>query len=131
MQCVAHLQECCNSLSVATFNADVLAEHSRKLCLLWVALEETAADDNWRIKPKLHLFQELCEAGSCPSTCWTYRDEDFGGTLARLSRRRGGHNRSQGLAKSVLLRFMACELQKGQLAFTLGGRCIVHSVWLL
>jgi hypothetical protein len=38
MQCAAHLQECYNSLSVATFNADVLAEQSRKLCLLWVAL---------------------------------------------------------------------------------------------
>lgn len=106
IQCITHLAQCYRCLSVPLFNPAVLEEHSRKLCLLWVALEEYTADDSWRIKPKLHLFQELCESGSCPSTCWTYRDEDFGGTLARLSRRRGGHNTPRGLAQSVLLRFL-------------------------
>lgn len=108
-QCAAHLLACYNCLSAASFQPDLLADHSRRLCLLWVALEAATPDDNtiWRVKPKLHLFQELCESGSRPSTCWTYRDEDFGGSLARLSRRRGGNNSPCSTAESVLYRFIA------------------------
>ena len=52
----------------------------------------------WGLKPKLHLFQELCEnAQTNPSLSWTYSDEDFGGTLSALATRRWGqHPHSSG-----------------------------------
>lgn len=108
-QCAIHLAACYECLSAASFSFPALQEHSRRFCLLYVALEAVSQSDTaWRVKPKLHLFQEMCEAsGACPSTCWTYRDEDFGGTLAKLSRRRGGANTPQNTAKVVLQRFMA------------------------
>jgi hypothetical protein len=90
-QCAVHLLACYSCLSAASFDSEVIAERTRKLCLLWVALEAAAPEPRlWRVKPKLHLFQHLCEAGSRPATCWTYRDEDFGGSMARLGSRRMG-----------------------------------------
>ena len=75
----------------APFADDLLAENCRRLCLLMVALEEAAVSPAWRIKPKMHLVQELCEQGlgDRPALMWTYRDEHFGGALAKLARRRG------------------------------------------
>jgi len=101
------LASCYDALSHTTFLADDLKKHCRKFCLLTVALE--AADEKlWRVKPKLHLFQELCEMQtSCPADSWTYRDEDFGGTLAKISRRRGGNNSALGTGRSVLQKFAA------------------------
>ena len=88
--------------------AAALKENSRKFALLFVALEARSEPPAWRVKPKLHLFQEMCETtDSCPSLCWGYRDEDFGGSLSQLSRRRGGSNNPASTAKSVLVRFMA------------------------
>ena len=89
------------------FVAVDLTRHSRTCCLLTVALE-AANKKLWRVKPKMHLFQELCEMqSSSPADSWTYRDEDFGGTLAKVSRRRGGLNSPLGTARSVLQRFAA------------------------
>ena len=87
-----HLSQCYVSLSDSSiFFADALREHSTKFALLYCALETTATNDwSWRVKPKLHMFLELCSEGSRPATFWTYRDEDFGGSVSRLSRRRGG-----------------------------------------
>ena len=67
-------------------------------------LEKKAPE--FRIVPKLHFFQELCEMTDInPSLTWCYRDEDFGGSLAAMSRVRGGANRAANIAKSVLLKF--------------------------
>ena len=44
----------------------------------------------WRVMPKMHLFLEMAMEGGEPAKNWVYRDEDFGGTAARLIRRRGG-----------------------------------------
>lgn len=102
------LSGCYDALRTDTFDTSVLAERSRKMCLLLVALESVAPFPEWRIKPKLHLFQELAEmTGTCPSDCWLYRDEDFGGSLAQLSRRRGGHNRPHTTGLTVLTKFGA------------------------
>ena len=61
----------------------------------------------FKVIPKLHLFQELAEMSDiCPSLTWCYRDEDFGGSLASLSRIRGGWNKAAQVAKNVLLKFM-------------------------
>ena len=93
------------------FSADLLAKHSLRFSLLCVALEDST--DNWHVKPKLHLFQEMCEMhedlGERPSAFWTYRDESFGGSVARLARTRG-RNTASSVAKSMLQKFMAKHL---------------------
>ena len=107
-QAAFHLQGCYNQLTRATFDHSLLKEHSRKFALLSVALESASPGKAWRVKPKLHLFQEMCEMqSSCPSTCWTYRDEDFGGTMMQIGRRRGGSNNPVATAKVALCKFMA------------------------
>lgn len=105
---VVLLHTCYQMLSSDSFDAQVLARSCRRLALLLVALEQRAHQPDWRVKPKLHLMQELCEVDqSRPSTCWLYRDEDFGGSVAHLSRRRGGANRPHTTGWGVLRRFMA------------------------
>ena len=34
----------------------------------------------WGLKPKLHLWLEVCASRASPFLFWTHRDEDFGGT---------------------------------------------------
>jgi hypothetical protein len=102
------LSRCYQCLSSSSHNHELLASSCKQFCLLYVALEATAIGKLWRVKPKLHLFQELCEMStSRPVTCWTYRDEDFGGTMSRMSRRRGGRNSPYSTARSLLLKFVA------------------------
>ncbi len=88
------MDACYASLSSQTpFNAEELANNSRRFALLYVSLEEHYGPDvkDFRVKPKLHQFQEMCEMGhSNPSQSWTYRDEDFGGYGAATARRKGG-----------------------------------------
>ena len=38
---------------------------------------------------------------------WTYRDEDFGGTVAKYSKRRGGKNTPLSTGRNVLMNFYA------------------------
>ena len=66
-----------------------LPSNSRKFAALLVVLETHNAS-RFHVTPKLHLFQHMAESGSLPSRCWTYRDEDFGGSVAAVSRRKGG-----------------------------------------
>ena len=59
----------------------------------------------WGLKPKLHLWLELCASGTSPSLFWTYRDEDFEGTCALGMQERRAferHCRFQGLAQPFL-----------------------------
>ena len=53
------------------------------------ALRDASADPDWRIKPKMHLFMEMVSFTDQPQKTWTYRDEDFGGLVARQSRMKG------------------------------------------
>lgn len=103
-----HLQACYANLSPAAFNADDLQLNCKKFCLLYAALEEMTNDrSKWHIKPKMHMFMELCEQRTCPSLHWNYRDEDAGGGVMQLARRRGGSNSPGATARNMLLRFMA------------------------
>lgn len=107
-QCGFHLMECYNALHRETHSALLLAEHSRKFCLLYVALQDCSEDPLWRCKPKMHLFQEMCEMSTGnPADAWTYRDEEFGGCIASASKRRGGANNPGSLSATVLMRFAA------------------------
>jgi hypothetical protein len=73
-----------------------LSRASRRFANAYSALEaselqKNAASAHWRIKPKLHLFQELCEFGKrSPRLFWCYMDETFGNVCAKLAVRRGG-----------------------------------------
>ena len=101
-----HLSRCYECLDHQNFSIAVLKEHCRKFCTLYAALVHDSDHAQWRLKPKLHLFQEMCEmAASNPSLTWTYRDEDFGGALALMGRRRGGPKSVTSTAENVLRRF--------------------------
>jgi hypothetical protein len=103
-----HLNECYKNLSRDVYNPDTMADNARKFCLLQVGLEQFHPDTKlWRVKPKLHLFQHMAESKSCPSSSWNYRDEDFGGGLSRMSRRRGGKDSPWATSSRVLIAFVA------------------------
>ena len=97
------LAACYENLSEAAFDSARLAASCKRFCFLYVSLASWSEDPLWRVKPKLHLMQELCEyTDNRPSQCWNYRDEDFGGTVAKLSRKRGGHNKPHVTGVMVL-----------------------------
>ena len=102
------LQACyAAALSQDTFNREVFSESCRRFAALLVALEGAAPEGRlWRVKPKLHLFLELSREHAPPSLSWTYRDEDFGGSMAALARRRGGMLRPAATSAGLLRRFM-------------------------
>ena len=92
------------------FDPEKLKQSARRFAALYVQLERYHPDD-WRVKPKLHLFLELCEfvaplRGS-PTLFWTYRDEDAGGECAHMANRRGGPHTAKAVASSLLSRFIA------------------------
>ena len=98
--------------SKSIFHEDIASSESTKFALLYVALHDelSPADDRqFRIKPKLHLFLHICSDGSKPSLYWNYRDEDWGGTVAHLSRRRGGLCSVSAVSSNCLLRFVENE----------------------
>jgi len=102
-QVAIELAACYENLSEATFDSARLAASCKRFCSLYVSLASWSEDPLWRVKPKLHLMQELCEyTDNRPSQCWNYRDEDFGGTVAKLSRKRGGHNKPHVTGVMVL-----------------------------
>jgi hypothetical protein len=91
-QATLQLNACYSLLSRDLWNPQELAIAGQRFLLLYVSLSDSDPEGMfWRFKPKHHLFQELCEFDECcPSQNWTYRDEDMGGTVAAISRRRGG-----------------------------------------
>jgi hypothetical protein len=110
-QAAKHLCSCYDNLEAETFDPEHLRNSSRQFCLQYKALQTFHEGTNkWRLKPKFHLFQELCEMSkACPSATWTYRDEDFGGTVATYVRRRGGPVSAHTAARSLLHRFLSAH----------------------
>ena len=99
-----------NSFCQATFK-----ELTRKFPLLYLALEQSSPEGLWKFKPKFHLLQELAEFDQVlPSLSWTYRDEDWGGSVAAAPKRRGGTNSAHSTSwKNVLMKFRAQNLVPG------------------
>ncbi len=91
------------------FDPAVMATASRRLATLYVALDETTPPPLWRVKPKLHLMQELCEhiapVDGNPRSYWTYTDESFGGLMAEVARKRGGRLEPASAPHRLLKRF--------------------------
>ena len=76
--------------------------HAKRFAVQLVSLAEVRPQ-TFRVKPKLHLLMELSlEKSSSPSSCWTYRDEDFGGSLATFAVRRGGKDTPYATSSNTL-----------------------------
>ena len=93
------------------FNAQAMKDESFKFRTLLRALEayhSGAGGNKWRLKPKLHLMEEICEKQTdCPIHHATYRDEDSGGAMARWAKRRGGYNSVASTSRNALTKFCA------------------------
>ena len=113
IQMAKHLDQLYATLSSSTiFRQDLMETHSKQFCILYSGLEmihRRRKSKVWRIKPKFHLMQELCEMteGANPAASWTYRDEDYGGSVAGMSRRKGGHRTAEGISRNFLLKWSA------------------------
>jgi len=84
-----HLTHCYQALakSSAACRDEALYFSSRDFVLQTQALHLAGDGVAFRSKPKTHMFLEMCsQPGVVPSTCWCYRDEDFGGPIARQSK---------------------------------------------
>ena len=82
-----------------------MKDHSIGFALQYVALHDHFNEDDDRlfiIKPKMHFFLLLCSEGGRPSRNWCYRDEDFGGSISKAARRRGGMSRPMTTSMKVL-----------------------------
>jgi hypothetical protein len=86
-----HLAACYECLSqTVPDRRERMAHQCRAFSLQYSALAASSPDGiMWRVKPKLHIFQHLCEEHGSPSLHWTYRDEDYGGSIAAMARMRG------------------------------------------
>ena len=101
-----HLHMCYKALSLQESQIDIM-DQSIRFARQYVSLFRAMPENSraWRIKPKLHMFLELCAEEGKPSMSWCYRDEDFGGSVARLSQRRGGILSVKAFSTNLLERF--------------------------
>jgi len=97
-----------------SFDAGRLATLSTQVADKFSKLEAEARRDGklaWKVKPKLHMMQELLEYQSHelgnPRGYWEYRDEDFVGLVSRLAARKGGPATPKACARGVLQRYRA------------------------
>ena len=66
-------------------------------------------EKRWQIRPKLHMFLELCAERGPPSCSWNYREESFGGSVSHQGHRRGGFSTPLAMSRGVLTKFCAKE----------------------
>jgi hypothetical protein len=99
-----HLHNCYEALrKTVIFRRDTMTTNGKRFVLLYDALTQRHPAF-FRCKPKLHLFVHLTQE-SDPKANWTYRDEDFGGTVSRISRRRGAPMTRKAFFANVMDRF--------------------------
>lgn len=100
-----------DQLSGAVYVAERMSQAIREFLLLYKSLSDISKAEGkvrlWKIKPKHHLMAEIGMTADLPSLNWCYRDEDFGGTCAKLCRRRGGKNSVLSTGKAFLLKYSA------------------------
>ena len=101
------LLDCYNCLSSDSLNWRAeLPRASKDFAIQFAALQAASTNKrDWKIKPKMHQFLEMCQGNSKPNMSWCYRDEDFGGSIAQLCRIKGGcwRNVSAYAGKMLLL----------------------------
>ena len=90
-----------------SFHAPSFQRAARSFLLQKKSLEEAMGTGShlWILKPKFHMMFELAQTGNCPAMSWNYRDEEAGGTLARMSRSRGGLQNPWSVSSRCLQRF--------------------------
>ena len=103
--CASHLDACYQCLSLEGEGPAHLQEHSIRFASQWVALERFFPE-RWHCKPKMHMFLELCSQKIEPTKTWLYRDEDFGGSLAKFAKRSGGKLSAKTTSANLLHRYM-------------------------
>ena len=96
------------------WDVDKCAAWSLQVATCYEALEKEAENGgglSWRIKPKLHMMQEMHEYQSYvvgnPKNHMEYKDEDFCGETASLATRRGGANTHAANALGVMAKYRA------------------------
>jgi hypothetical protein len=101
-------------VSSPTLQVHLIKDTSMRFALLYSALEQRGIaqgrDWSWRMKPKLHMLQELLEyqveeMGASPSEFWVYRDESWCGWLGTVGGRRGGRKVAGTVALNLIDRF--------------------------
>ena len=100
------------AMDTSPFDQGLAAASCRKFCLLYAALNKEAKDDRfWRIKPQMHLFQELAEFQTeslgNPRHFWAYKDESFMGFLAQIAANRGGGHTAQTTPLKTMNKYLA------------------------
>jgi len=116
MHVIKNLLEVSLCLSESPYDSNRATMACRRCCLLYVQLAEAALSTgdslSWRVKPKLHMFQELIEFVSPefgnPRHFWTYKDESWGGFLSAMATRRGGPKFAATTALNLLRRYRCC-----------------------
>ena len=107
--CMRHLSNCYSFLSrPLEAREETLIDHALAFHTTLRTLHELNAK-RWQMRPKLHMFMELCLEGGSPSTSWNYREESFGGSLSRQSHRRGGFGTPLAMSRGCLTKFCAKE----------------------
>ena len=79
-----------DSLSAqAVYRNDVMRKSCKAFALHCIEAEKLSPI--WRIKPKLHMMQEMIEMEEdCrPNLYWNYRNEDFGGAVVTMAKGSG------------------------------------------
>ena len=104
MQCLSKCYSCLSHAPDAP-GPDVLKHEAIKFKAQVVALHNSKPNA-YALPPKMHWFEELASEGHNPSDTWNYRDEDFGGSLARMSHREGGVQSVLSVSRTCLSRFM-------------------------
>ena len=104
LNAMRHLHTCYHTLgSSCIFRKDLFRDSASRFVTLFAALQ-TLEPRNWRVKPKAHLLLEMAFEGGRPTLCWTYRDEDFGGSVGHYAKRRGSAITAAGFSAAVLAR---------------------------
>ena len=114
--CMENLAVCYSCLAPGAFDAAKLATASTRMGTLYCALEKeqfrAGVLKRWKVKPKLHLFMELChylclerQRGN-PRNFWTYGDESHGALMRESAVARGGRNTSSSSAYRMLNMFV-------------------------
>ena len=106
---MVHLWQCYMCLRSGSIKGDALMAESTKFILQYAGLQEMTPTV-FRLRPKSHQLLELgleASEGGEPETCWTYRDEDFGGTGSHFAKRRGSVLTVKSFSIVVMTRFFS------------------------
>lgn len=109
LQCVSALMDFYMCMGTRPFPAEHARNAVRNCCIFFVSLHEEAESlgkQTWRVKPKMHLFQELGEFQTDelgdPMSFWAYRDEDYVGLIASVGFSRGGANNATTAPERII-----------------------------